>query len=95
MKRQAFAKRRDANEAGIVKVMRGMGATVMFLDNFDLLVGFQGRDYKIEVKMPKGKLEPSQVDLIKNWRGTPLHIVRSVDEAIAVLKSKDSGVARP
>lgn len=87
MKRKAFAKRRDANEPEIVKALRDVGATVIELDKFDLLVGFQGRDYKIEVKNPDGlnKLTEIQIDIIENWRGSPLHVVRSVEEAIAVL----------
>lgn len=87
MKRKSFAKRRDANEPEIVKALRDIGATVIELDKFDLLVGFQGRDYKIEVKNPEGlnKLTEIQIDIIENWRGSPLHVVRSVEEAIAVL----------
>lgn len=88
MKRNSFAKRRDENEPEIVKALRDIGATVIELDKFDLLVGFQGRDYKIEVKNPdkRWRITDVQKDLIDNWRGSPLHIVKTVEEAIAVLK---------
>lgn len=86
MKRQSFAKRRDANEPEIVQALRAHGATVIFLDEFDLLVGYKGNDYKIEVKTPKGKLTESQKKMIETWKGSPLHVVRSVDEALSIVK---------
>lgn len=51
------AKRRDANEAEIVRALELAGATVTRLDGEgvpDLLVGFQGKSKLLEVKLPHG-----------------------------------------
>ena len=87
MKRRSFAKRRDANEPEIVAALEGIGATVIRLDPFDLLVGYQGRTHLIEVKTEKGRLKPAQEALIESWRGSPLHIVRTVDEALELVRA--------
>ena len=86
MKRQAYAKRRDANEPEIAEALRAHGASVMFLDKFDLLVGYRGNDFKVEVKTPKGPLTESQKEMIETWKGSPLYVARSVDEALAIMK---------
>lgn len=51
-------KKRDANEAEIVKALRAVGASVTQLDDRgvpDLLVGLGGRTWLLEVKLPLGK----------------------------------------
>lgn len=52
------AARRDANESEIVTVLRAAGASVVIMPNGDgfpdLLVGYAGRDTKMEVKLPLG-----------------------------------------
>lgn len=51
------AKRRDSNEEPIVDALRGAGATVSRLNEDgvpDLLVGFRGRTFLLEVKHPRG-----------------------------------------
>lgn len=64
------AKRRDANEPEIIKLFESMGASVYPMDRpVDLLVGYMGRTAVVEVKMPKGKQTPNQVDFFASWKG--------------------------
>jgi hypothetical protein len=66
----------------------------------DLLVGYQGRTYLLEVKNPdtaagakpggrrakgRGALTPSQVAWFAQWRGTEVHEVVSPAEAFAAI----------
>lgn len=53
------AKKRDANELDIVKALKGVGASVYLMDGCgagfpDLLVGYAGKNFLIEVKNPGG-----------------------------------------
>jgi hypothetical protein len=96
------AARRDANEAEIIAALRAVGATVQQLsgeDVPDLLVGFRGVDYLVEVKMPLGPkggasdrvLSEGQATWHAAWRGRPPVVVRAVEEALAAI----GAVARP
>ena len=87
----------DANQAEIVKALRKIGCTVKSLAAVgegcpDLLVGFNGQNYAIEVK--DGKAIPSKRRLTEDeerfhreWRGQ-VAVVTSVEEAIAVVTRK-------
>jgi hypothetical protein len=87
--------KRDANESPIVKGLKQIGCSVHRLHApLDLLVGFQGRTFLIEVKAergPKGggggKLTPDQVKFLASWRGQHA-IVRTLDEAFDVVLVK-------
>ena len=66
--------RRDANEGPIIDALRGMGCSVKQTHDFDLVVGYQGRNIIIEVKDPAKspsarKLTPDQVKFKAEWRG--------------------------
>ena len=52
-----YAARRDANEGEIVRALEKVGASVLRLHDIDLLVGFRGRNYLLEVK--DGRKSPS------------------------------------
>ena len=98
-----YPRKRDDNEGGIVAALRARGATVTHLDDSgvpDLLVGFQGKTYLLEVKLPtnkdgtahrrksqggEGELTESQVKWWKTWTGYPASVVHSVEEALAVI----------
>lgn len=82
MKRQAYAKRRDANEPEIVKALRDVGATVELLDWCDLLVGYKGVNYLIEVKTEKGTLTDKQELDFPRWNGRKIKIARTVEAAL-------------
>jgi len=86
-----YAARRDSNEEPIVAALRQLGASVVYLnipDAPDLLAGFRGEvTWLIEVKTPTGKLRPGQINWHENWNGTPVQIIRSVDDAINLVNN--------
>ena len=51
----------------------------------DGLVGWQGQTYLVEIKNPKGTLTPDQEQFITLWRGSKVHVIRTVDDLIDVL----------
>ena len=87
----------DDNQKAIVNVLRQMGASVQSLATTgkgcpDLLVGYQGINYLMEVKdgdkvLSKQKLTIDQEHWHSLWRGS-VHIVKSVDEALKILQDK-------
>lgn len=97
------AKRRDTNEPEIVNALVAAGAVVTRLDGDgvpDLLVGFRGRSFLLEVKLPlgprggvhhhgtegsRGDLTPAQVKWWDAWSGEPAIVVRSPAEALAAI----------
>lgn len=75
--------KRDANEAEIVSRLRAHGMSVYPIDKpCDLLVGYRGRTYLVEVKAPKGKLTRTQQEFTALWRGC-WAVLRSEHEAHA------------
>ena len=88
------ASRVDANQPAIVAALRGIGASVLHLHQlkncFDLLVGYRGRTFLMEVKDPaqppsKRRLTPGEAEFRRTWRGTTYHIVHTEDEAIELV----------
>ena len=86
------AKRTDANQSAIMAVLREVGATVVDLSAVgkgvpDLLVGHRGVTYLLEVKNVKGKnrTTPDQDVFYAWWRGAPVTIVRTADEALSAI----------
>jgi Holliday junction resolvase len=81
----------DKNQKEIVAALRKMGCTVESLHRVgggvpDLLVGYHGRNFLIEVKVDKGKLNDLQKGWISNWRGT-VFVIHSADEAVDLLRA--------
>ena len=84
----------DANQAAIVGELRAVGASVQPLHTVgqgvpDLLVGFRGRNWLIEVKdgskpPSERKLTPAQQDWHALWRGQVV-TVKDGDEALRAL----------
>lgn len=92
--------KRDANEPEIVEALRTAGAGVTRIsakDVCDLLVIFRGVTYLIEVKVPKGVVSEGQSDFIAAWNdnGGKAAIVRSVDEALAVIGATEATTWHP
>ncbi len=84
--RGQYKNKRDANEPDIVDAFRKMGCTVEHLDKpLDLLVGYQGRTYLVEVKAEKKDLNKTQEDWVKGWRGG-FYLVRSIDDVKECLR---------
>jgi len=69
--RRRIIHRSDSNQAEIVQALRDVGATVDIIgEPVDLLVGFRGRNFLLEVKPDeKAKLRPSQQEFFAAWRG--------------------------
>lgn len=86
----------DENQAEIVGAFRKLGASVLLLHGVgmgcpDILVGYRGRNYLIEIKdgkkpPSKRKLTSWQEDWHADWRGQ-VDVIQSVDEAVAFIKA--------
>ena len=89
------AARRDASEDQIVSALQACGAYVKKVNDggtFDLLVWYRGYTLLLEVKdgrkPPSAQaLTPAEKKFHREWPGDNLHIVNSVDAALALLKS--------
>jgi hypothetical protein len=83
------AKRTDSNQAVIVKALRQFGASVKDIHtiggSFDILVGYFGKDYKFEIKSPGGRLTKDEVEFHKSWRGSPVYVIHTFEEAIEII----------
>lgn len=83
------AARVDANHSMIVAALRQVGASVQDLAKVgqgcpDILVGYRGRNYLMEIKVTKGKPTHAQDVWHLTWQGQVV-IVRDVDEALHVI----------
>lgn len=83
MARYAYHKL-DANHAAIREGLEAVGATVEPKGPLDLLVGFEGVNYLLEVKTAKGKLRPSQERFLGRWKGQAT-VVRDLDTALRII----------
>jgi Holliday junction resolvase len=89
MRRRAAS---DGNQPEIVAALRKCGATVVTCHAVgqgfpDLVVGYRGDTYMIEVKDPtqpkhRHELTPAQVEFHGAWRGKPIAKVFTVDDAL-------------
>ena len=102
--------KRDANHAAIVAALRAVGCSVLELHAVgggcpDLLVGSRGWDYLLEVKIPgyeRIRQSPKhretlarQAEFRGAWRGHPVSVVTSLDEALAAVGLADGARGRP
>lgn len=85
-------RRTDANQASIMAALRQVGATVVDLSAVgkgvpDLLVGFRGRTYLLEVKNKAGRnrLTADQDVFIAWWHGVPPVIVYNESDALIAI----------
>lgn len=97
------ARQRDKNERPIIDALKAIGASVQQLDALgvpDLLVGFDGRTYLIEVKAEHGKpgigmkkcesgLRDSQEKWWSLWRGAVPSIATTPAEALTAIGAID------
>ena len=87
----------DINQREIVSALKRIGAEVQNLSRVgdgcpDLLVGFRGRNFLLEVKRPKAKGQregtttDAQDEFFSRWSGRgQAAIVKTVDDALRVL----------
>ena len=79
--------KRDANEREIIEALKQIGCTVKQLSAKgipDLLVGYRGTNFLLEVKQPNGSLTTDQKEFHACWFGT-IHVVTSVYEAFRIV----------
>ena len=83
-----YAARVDRNQKDIIDALEKIGASVEAIRSLhggcpDLLVGFQGRNYLIEVKVPKeGRLSEIQKVWRDDWSGGKPFVIKSVEDVI-------------
>jgi hypothetical protein len=91
----SYANTRDGNEKAIVDALLQIGASVFRLDKpCDLLVGYRGINFLLEVKLPLGPrggsshsdLNDWQKDFDQSWTGQ-FEVVRSALEAVELVTS--------
>lgn len=97
------AAKTDANQAEIVATLRMVGATVQPLHAVgggvpDLLVGFRGRNYLIEVKdgrkpPSERKLTPDQVKWHAEWLGQ-VSVAEWPEDALRIIGATGGVVSR-
>lgn len=101
---KGHARRRDKNEPTIVEALEAAGAVVQRLGERgvpDLLVGYQGRTFLIEVKNPDGKRRSNSKGDVRSkrgaftrdqakwftaWKGAPIVEVINGAEALAAIR---------
>jgi hypothetical protein len=75
----------DANQAEIVKALKSIGCDVEAIGlPLDLLCGYRGVNWLLEVKVKRGTLTKGQKEFLERWRGQA-RIVRTAEEAIRVV----------
>jgi hypothetical protein len=85
------AKRVDKNHREIVHAFQKMGASTFSLHELgkgvpDLCVGHQGITHLVEIKGRTGHLNAMQQDWHHRWGGRPVAVIRSIDDAHALLQ---------
>lgn len=82
-----YAARTDKNQAAIVQELRDAGAYVWIIGlPVDLLVGFKGHTFLIEVKTTtKKRLTGLQTDFFDKWKGGRLVRIDSPEAALRML----------
>ena len=79
----------DKNQPEIVRALRDAGATVQHTHMIgqgcpDIIVGFRGQNYFMEIKWAKGQLTADEADWFLMWNGQK-NIVRCIDDAYEVI----------
>lgn len=86
-------KKVDANHATVVDALRSHDNVSVFSTASigkgipDLVVGMDGWTVLVEVKVGRKKLNTFQRAWHKGWHGTPVVVLRSVDEAHTLVKN--------
>ena len=82
-----YAARVDKNQEQIVAVLRDAGAYVWIIGlPVDLLVGYKGHTFLVEVKDgSKKRLTKLQEDFFNNWSGSTLTRIDSPEAALRMI----------
>lgn len=86
------AKKVDTNHKEIIKALREIGASVFDTSSLgrgfpDIVVGWQGVNYLVEIKTPKGKPTEQQINFFVKWLGQAV-LVRSASDIFNLLGVK-------
>ena len=88
-----FARRgcHDVNHAEVAQYYRDLGCSVADTSAAgfgvpDLAIGCAGVTTLVEIKDADGDISQSQKHFMQTWRGGPIAVVRSLDEAIDHVK---------
>jgi hypothetical protein len=81
------AARSDANQTAVVSALRAAGAYVWIIGlPVDLLVGYKGHSFLVEVKNgPKKRLTALQEDFFNNWSGSTLARIDGPEAALRMI----------
>ncbi len=84
-------KRVDQNHKEVVRALDAIGCSVLSLADKghgcpDLLVGYRGSNYLIEVKNGRGELTDDQVKFFSKWKGQ-ISVIRGIDGVLNFLNS--------
>ena len=90
MRRLGRTGHKDSNQDAIVAALRALGASVAITSGHgyglpDLIVGWRRETFLLEVKNREGrgvKLSPNEQFFVDNWKGRPVAVVSSVEEAL-------------
>jgi Holliday junction resolvase len=89
-----YQKRRsDGNQPEIVAQLRSLGCTVQILSGVghgcpDIIVGWHGKNYLFEIKMPGGQITPDEKEFAQYWKGQST-LIRNAEQAIAYMTERD------
>jgi len=83
--------KRDANEPEIIEVFEKMGISVFRLNRpVDLLLGYNGFNYLVEVKIPGEILNKNQVEFAETFKGH-FTVIKTKEEATCLGKNIRAG----
>lgn len=88
-----YAARVDKNQTAIVNGLRKAGCSVAIAQTRnagfpDLIVGYNGQNWLIELKEGKGKLSQEQETFRATWKGS-VHLARSLEDALSIVLKND------
>ena len=88
-----YAGRRDATHAEIRNALRAAGWSVYDAGGVggsfpDLVVGAAGLTFLVECKTGRGRLSEGQLEFARLWRGGPVVIARSAEDALAAIADR-------
>lgn len=90
-----YAKKADANQPEIVKILRAMGAsfqhTHQIAGALDGVVGYKGIDQRVEIKDPSQppsarRLTVKEEETFDDWKGRKPVIIETEEDCVKLLK---------
>ena len=90
-----MGKRIDDNHRAIVAALRQPPGVRVFSTAAvgkgvpDIVIGYRAYTVLAEIKGRRGRLTPAQTDWHFTWTGTPVVILRTVDDVITLLQTLD------